>query len=270
MPHLHCLGNDAVDLDDPRCQRKASNERFLARIFSQEEVQAIRSSSDPELTVWLLWAGKEATFKSVTKDVGRAPVFQHRLFQISFSGGPGSGPKPKDAAESVSATEAGAYPSPGDLVRGEASYEDHRISLLARVSPPHIHVVSWKARPGKPSPRVLWEEETNQRVVDRFELGEGSGSWENLRRRFSPREWSCIPHEISAVTRLAARKSLAKALKVDEGRLEIACRSGVPGRRVPLVLLDGETTEADLSLSHHRTLLAWAFTAPRVGNETGR
>lgn len=243
MHHLHCLGNDAVDLDDPRCQGKASNDRFLARVFSPEEVLAIRSSDDPELTVWLFWAGKEAAFKSVTKDIGKPPVFQHNLFQVSFPDG-----------------------SP----TGEARYGNHRIHLTARVSPPHIHVVSWKAAPDEPSPRVQWEEETNQRAVERFGLEQGARSDEILEALFSPREWSCIPHPTSAVTRLAARHSLARALDVDEERLEIACRSGVPGRRVPLVLMDGQPTDSDLSLSHHRTLLAWAFTAPRGGSETGR
>jgi phosphopantetheinyl transferase (holo-ACP synthase) len=242
MPHLHCLGNDAVDLDDPRCQGKATNERFLARVFSEEEVRAIRSSANPELTVWLLWAGKEAAFKSVTKDIGRPPVFQHNLFQVSY---------------------------PDGSLKGEARYGNHRISLTAKVSAPHIHVVSWRARPNEPTPRVLWEEETNQRVVERFGLEQGTESAETLKAHFSPREWDCIPHPTSAVTRLAARRSLAEALDVDEARLEIVCRSGVPGRRVPLVLLDGEPTNSDLSLSHHRTLLAWAFTAPRGGNETG-
>ncbi len=59
--------------------------------------------------------------------------------------------------------------------------------------------------------------------------------------------------------RLAARAALAKALGVDEARVQVVSNDGPKGRIPPEVLLDGEPAPADVSLSHHGRWLAWAL-----------
>ncbi|MCJ7628495.1 MAG: 4'-phosphopantetheinyl transferase superfamily protein, partial [Longimicrobiales bacterium] len=76
------LGNDIVDLADPRHAGKARDERFLQRVFSDEEQADIRSSQNPDRALWLRWAGKEAAFKSISKSLGVPPTFIHPLFQV--------------------------------------------------------------------------------------------------------------------------------------------------------------------------------------------
>jgi hypothetical protein len=65
----------------------------------------------------------------------------------------------------------------------------------------------------------------------------------------------------SAAVRVGARGDLAGAIGVAERRVEIVCGPGAVGRRPPRVLLDGEETEADVSLSHDGPLIAWAVWA---------
>jgi hypothetical protein len=91
-------------------------------------------------------------------------------------------------------------------------------------------------------------------------ISTGRQEWkEELEPEFTPAEWACISHKASALTRLAARRSMADTLGLPETDLEISCGPGKPGRRIPKVLLRGEELAVDLSLSHHGRLLAWAF-----------
>jgi hypothetical protein len=235
------LGNDVVDLQDSRCRGKASDRRFLARVFSDREVSSIRESPFPDLALWLLWAGKEAAFKTVSKTLGKPPTFQHNRFRISF-------PDLTDL-RTVLASDS---PRP---FSGTARYQDVRLGLVATVARDCLHVVSCLGSPGTSPPAFHWGVERDPPGMPR----EG-GDWRvALKSRFSASEWACIPHRSSAITRLAARAALVEKLELEEGRLEIRCGPGVPGRRVPLPFLDGRPLAVDLSLSHHGTVSAWVF-----------
>ena len=65
------VGNDVVDLSDPRWAHKEGDERFLARVFTPSERRAIEAAPDPARALWAHWAAKEAAFKVVSKR--RAP-----------------------------------------------------------------------------------------------------------------------------------------------------------------------------------------------------
>ena len=74
----------------------------------------------------------------------------------------------------------------------------------------------------------------------------------------------------SALVRLGARAALARALGVEESRLQVVCGAGPAGRVPPEVLLDGDAAPADVSLSHHGRWLAWGIRlATRPGAESG-
>ena len=76
------VGNDVVDLDDPRCRGKGADERFLGRVLAPAEREAVRASADPDLALWCRWAAKEAAFKAVTRIRGEPPPFVHADFLV--------------------------------------------------------------------------------------------------------------------------------------------------------------------------------------------
>jgi hypothetical protein len=183
--------------------------------------------------------GKEAVFKSTSKILGAPPVFHHRLFQVAF---------PDEGLQGLLNPS-----SPGRPLQllGRGSYMDFRVRLSVERSGPRIHAVSWMEREEEGDPGIF---------IECRESSAASGeSASDLRDQFSPLEWACVTHRASALTRLAARESLASVWKVPGERLEIRCGSGLPGRRIPSVWLDGEELPADLTLSHHGRFLAWAF-----------
>jgi hypothetical protein len=77
---LH-LGNDIVDLKTAHARGKAGDARFIARVFTSAEQEAILRSAHPDALLWTFWAAKEAAYKAVSKTApgissapGRYPV----------------------------------------------------------------------------------------------------------------------------------------------------------------------------------------------------
>ncbi|MGW8264835.1 MAG: 4'-phosphopantetheinyl transferase family protein [Longimicrobiales bacterium] len=236
------LGNDVVDLRHHGGGTWARDPRFVARVCSPEEEEALCASPDPNIALWVHWAGKEAIYKSTSKALGAAPVFRHPRFRVSFS---------EEGLQSF----IEPLPDAGSaLVAGSGSYEDIRFRLLVERTEFSVHAVSWIHRTGGGTPDYQsrcqeWQDETR-------------GSAAGLEEHFSALEWECITHRASALTRIRVRRDLAEALGVSEDLLEIRCGPGSPGRRIPTVWLDGNPLAVDLSLSHHNRFLAWAFLSP--------
>ncbi len=61
------LGNDIVDLKTVHARGKAGDVRFITRVFSSAEQEAIRRSAHPDALLWTFWAAKEAAYKAVRK-----------------------------------------------------------------------------------------------------------------------------------------------------------------------------------------------------------
>ncbi len=256
---LH-LGNDVVDLDDPRHRGKSGDGRFLRRVFTQEERGAILDSPAPDQALWVRWAGKEAAYKTVCKARSPAPppTFHHALFQVTVSAGGGS---PVGNPAHPPAGHGAASP-PRLLLRGEApaeepvaswsgevTYEDQVVALRVQVLRRAVHALSWLAPNGPPPfPAVSW---SYARLTE-------APTWALLRSRFTEAEWSCISHPASALARLEAKRALARELRVPEAGLEIGCGPGLPGRRIPILMLDGRSLGVDLTLSHAGLFVAWA------------
>lgn len=233
------LGNDIVDLTDPRHAGKARDDRFLRRVYSQKEREEIRSSENPDLALWIRWAAKEAAFKTVSKSLGAPPTFVHPTFRVSVH-------HPETLND-----HTGEDADPPMTRFGEVRYGPLLLPLRIEVHGPALHAVTWVPQDAQGIPPFSWGSSRMNEMGDQ---------WRSvLRRNFSDREWGCVSHQASALTRLAARKALASAVGVEEEDLEIGCGPGEPGRRIPKVLLKGNEMPADLTLSHHGRLLAWAF-----------
>ena len=61
------IGNDIIDLNAPENRGKSGDLRFLNRIFTLEEQEAIGRADRPDAMLWALWAGKEGAYKILCK-----------------------------------------------------------------------------------------------------------------------------------------------------------------------------------------------------------
>lgn len=63
------MGNDIVDLNTPWAVNKSRNARFMAKVFTEDETQAIGQSGNPDAMLWALWAAKETAYKVTAKSI---------------------------------------------------------------------------------------------------------------------------------------------------------------------------------------------------------
>jgi hypothetical protein len=230
------LGNDIVDLTDPRHTGKALDGRFLDRVFSEVEQAQIRAAKYQDRALWALWAGKEAAFKTISKSLGKPPVFVHPTFEVTLFAPDG----PPD--------------DPPVTRFGQVCYQSYLLPLRIEIVDTTLHAVTWMPKAGRDFPPFTWGSQETSPPDDAWKT--------TLAPHFSPREWECVSHRPSALARLAARRSMAESLGVEETELEIGCGLGKPGRRIPKVFLRGGEIPMDLTLSHHGRMLAWAYLVP--------
>ncbi|MDP5092789.1 MAG: 4'-phosphopantetheinyl transferase superfamily protein [Polaribacter sp.] len=62
------IGNDVVDLHLAKTQSNWQRNRFLEKLFTEEEQKIIKNSDDSFLQVWLFWAMKEAAYKCYVQE----------------------------------------------------------------------------------------------------------------------------------------------------------------------------------------------------------
>lgn len=260
-----------IDRADPRCVGRASDGRFLARVFDPEEVRAIEAAADPDLALWLRWAAKEAAFKVVSKLSGSPPPFQHAAFVSAV----------ESSAAGGSDTVDDSADGQGAILGGHVRYGTREIALRARVTPAWLHVLA------VPMGEAFGIVEAGVAPVSGRTSGAGDphdaggpgdvaaagrveslpdpddpAAWTSfLEARFSEAERPSIHSLPSALVRLRAREALCRRLGEEEGAVEIVCRGGPAGRTPPEVLVRGGPGRADVSLSHHGRWLGWAVTA---------
>lgn len=234
------VGNDVVDLTNPRTEGRGSDERFVGRVFDAEEQERIRAVGPSDVELWSRWAAKEAGFKAISKVLGAPPAFVHRAFKVSWT----------------RAVDAGV----GVVREGEVRYGEHGARVSVDLLPGALHAVAFHAGevrgPVAVEPRVERVESPGSRWA---------GTLDELRLRLTEREADAVYSLESAAVRIGARGDLAALLGVDESRLEIVCAPGPTSQRPPQVLLDGHPAPADVSLSHDGRWIAWAIWAGSRG-----
>ena len=62
------IGNDVVDLHLAKTQSNWQRNRFLDKLFTDEEQKIIKNSDNSFLQVWLFWAMKEAAYKCYVQE----------------------------------------------------------------------------------------------------------------------------------------------------------------------------------------------------------
>lgn len=242
------VGNDIVDLELPRTRGRSTDERFVARVFDPDEQAAIRAAADADLELWTRWAAKEAGFKVISKLIGAPPPFVHRAFKVGWS----------EAVPSIDAGEREV------VRRGRVAYEDFEAIVSVALCPGGVHAVGFGAATERPALVRLRPRIDLLDAADR----DWTGPLEDLESRFTAKELDAVYSHRSAAVRLGARAELARAMQVEEKRIEIVCDPGPTSQRPPRVMLDGLPAEADVSLSHDGRWIAWVLWIPSQVEKT--
>jgi hypothetical protein len=64
---LPYIANDVVDWKDPANAQKSRDSRYLKKILTAAEIEFVRSSRNPDISLWSLWACKETAYKVIRK-----------------------------------------------------------------------------------------------------------------------------------------------------------------------------------------------------------
>lgn len=75
------IGNDIIDLELAFSENKSANQRYRNKAFTKSENRLIDLSKNPELTLWQIWAAKEAAYKLRQ----RTFQFEPKLNPLSFT-----------------------------------------------------------------------------------------------------------------------------------------------------------------------------------------
>lgn len=81
------LGNDIVNVSTKQSQLKYLDQRFLHRVFNEQESNIILQKNNTffnqSTALWAIWAAKEAAFKACKKQ-NIDLIFSHRKFKINL------------------------------------------------------------------------------------------------------------------------------------------------------------------------------------------
>lgn len=244
MTPIPLVGNDVVDLRHPRCQNKADDERFLARVLAPGEGRAVRQAADTHRSLWIHWAAKEAAYKVVSKLRSRRPDFGHRRFTVSG-----------EACAPACAPECGCVRE----LRLTVHHEDLRLPARVTLTHEYVHAVAALSRAWE----VPHEEVMNVIVSEVTAMSpEERAQWAHphaLARHFTAAEMAAIRGADGAAARALARAALARHLGIAAARIQIVRPLENEGFSPPRVLVSGAPADVDLSLSHHGRYVAWAF-----------
>lgn len=78
------IGNDIIDLNISKTEEKASDSRFLEKLFTKEEERIIEKSASPEICLWRLWSMKEAVYKAHQRKFNLPGKFNPKAFECTI------------------------------------------------------------------------------------------------------------------------------------------------------------------------------------------
>ncbi len=80
------VGNDVIDLELARAERKSENPRYLSKAFSEEEIEQVLNAEDPELRFWQFWAMKETAYKAHQRIFSLPRKMNPKAFHCTLEG----------------------------------------------------------------------------------------------------------------------------------------------------------------------------------------
>ncbi len=75
---MACIGNDVVAWKDQSNAKKSGDFRYLTKILTAAEINAVHDAKKPDLLLWSLWASKETAYKVMRKTRAQTPFLPRR------------------------------------------------------------------------------------------------------------------------------------------------------------------------------------------------
>jgi phosphopantetheine--protein transferase-like protein len=122
------VGNDVVDLEAPENRGKSRDERFLGRIFTDEERGRLAGAARPDALLWALWAAKEAAYKALSRDDPGIPSIP-RLYRVVMDDE--NADRTRGAAERSTLCFAGRVITPRGVMALRIDVTDDYVHALA-------------------------------------------------------------------------------------------------------------------------------------------
>jgi phosphopantetheine--protein transferase-like protein len=239
---LILVGNDIVDLSNAPTN-KQNDIRFMQRVFTQEEQSLINTTLNinPNIMVWLLWAAKESAYKIIAK-LFKQPSFIHKKFQISI------------VKNEISSSD----------ITLKAVYDNYTMQLQATISSSYIHMLAIYSDLKDNSNLELnlnLDLKSNIRKISSNEIN----LWDTnnqVSNSFTQQERLSIKNVFSEVVRLDLKQAIANQFNLELSSLEIIRTNTNNRMNPPFLLINGELSPINLSLSHHGDWVAWALIPP--------
>lgn len=210
--------------------RKSKDLRFLKKILTDSEIERVAASADPDAALWSFWACKEAAYKVLNKQTGRA-VFMPRRWSVCFRGDSpvaevSRAELPKGLAEGCDPTVFSA---------GDVLLEDkHFVPVRLFNAPTYVHCLA----------------------ADRLDVL-NLAVW---RVEILPEGYDQQGGDASLWVRSCLVRDLSEHLRVEERLLEIRRVPRNNGElQPPAVYYKGAPAGVDVSLSHDGDYVAYAF-----------
>ena len=233
------IGNDVVDLENANLHGKLENHRFLKRVFTKSEQAVVARAGESDIELWCLWACKEAAFKALSKVLRTPPAFIHSAFEVSWTR------MIQEGSPSIRA--------------GNVVYEELSVPVSVDLSEGVLHAFAWTGHLNEPIKGVPPAELYH----DLARLDEPGAPWSasypELLEKLTAEEQAGVHSRESAAVRIGLKASVANTINVGQDHLQVLRPRSPTGRSHPLLLLDGQPSSIDISISHHGGWIGWAF-----------
>lgn len=233
------IGNDLIDLQSRDASGKARDGRFIRRVFTPGEAARIEASIDPDRTLWMLWAGKEAAYK-VARKLRPGVLFAHGAYEVM----PAASMYERDA---LPVERLDGYVR----LRGIGGLDGLCFPVEWKVTTSFVHCIAVERDAGSSHP-LLWTA-----IATHEEAEGGSDAYEpSERERASAR---------SAESRSVRRLARVLARKGGLGEVEIVREPAGKTLGPPRLFRVGEAEQLDgwdISLSHDGSLAAVVLSGP--------
>lgn len=204
--------------------------RFLRKILTDAEIDRVRCSDKPDVTLWSFWACKEAVYKVIKKQTGDA-AFVPRRWSVHLQP---SAPSAATGGLPPAVTPSGDRNATSFSAGHVTISEKHEIPFILFSSTSYVHCLA--------ADQSVFLDKAVWRVVASPDDGDGK---DNDPSQFAR---SCLAQSLSAV------------LHADEARIKISRAPGKQGElKPPAVYLDDIEMNIDVSLSHDGRFAACAY-----------
>lgn len=209
------------DVVDLHLASEKVNQRFIQRVFTDDEQYLIKQTSASML--WRLWSAKETAYKIISK-INPDTIFSHRLFATEIT--------------SVNQQQL------------TLNYQDKSITMKTMAKQNALHTLAVYPQ------GQIWQH--HYRQINDAELKYWQNQ-ENLQQAFKPQELASIHHPPSAIARVDIKNVLEKHLQIEPSVITIIRPKIANKSQAPYLLINQQTCEFDISISHHGEWVAWGI-----------